>query len=291
MSFDPARGQLLSDTLDARKGSHEADVDLGRGDERQHPLRLVAAPRQARHREPRPVRPDGTVGSSHVQPHVGAGLHRRRFEVAPLLRAGLGFARCPRTHCAAHHRSRAVGAMGPGGRRPPGRRRRRDVPAPSDAGVGPGRSPAFADRHGLGRHQRWKHGDDAPHRAGLRGMVGRTGRPHPRSRRLLDLPAPRRVPDQQGAADVLQFRPVRLRRPGRYREPRRLATIPSKPAVLLCATMVAPSPAASTTPRRPAAGPAGSPGGRRTSSPPSAARRGAGRRRSGLHRRRRDQCR
>src|SRR4051794_1741112 len=51
----------------------------------------------------------------------------------------------------------ALGPLGPRGRRAAGRRRRRDVPVPLDAGVRAGRSPAVTDRHGLGGGQRWQH--------------------------------------------------------------------------------------------------------------------------------------
>ena len=40
------------------------------------------------------------------------------------------------------HRRGALGPLGPGGRRAAGRRRRRDVPVPLDAGVRAGRPPA-----------------------------------------------------------------------------------------------------------------------------------------------------
>ena len=43
---------------------------------------------------------------------------------------------------------------------------------------------------GLGGGERWQHGDDPPDRCRLRQMALRAGRPHPRHRRLLDLPAP-----------------------------------------------------------------------------------------------------
>src|SRR3954449_436031 len=43
---------------------------------------------------------------------------------------------------------------------------------------------------GLGGSECGKHGDDAPDRDGLRPVAVGAGRPHPGSRRLLDLPAP-----------------------------------------------------------------------------------------------------
>ena len=124
-------------------------------------------------RVPRPARPDGAVGSPDVRPGVGAGPGRRRARLPALLRPGLGVARCPRAHRTAHHRRGALGALGPGGRRAPGRRRRRDVPVPLDAGVRAGRSAAFAARHGVGGGERRKHGDDAPDR----GRTSSSGRP------------------------------------------------------------------------------------------------------------------
>ena len=90
-------------------------------------------------------------------------------ELAAPVRPGLGVARCPRAHRTAHHRRGAMGPLDPGGRRAPGRRRRRDVPVPLDAGVRAGRSAAFAARHGLGGSECRKHGDDAPDRSVLRG--------------------------------------------------------------------------------------------------------------------------
>ena len=43
---------------------------------------------------------------------------------------------------------------------------------------------------GLGGGERRQHGDDPPDRRRLRQVAVRAGRPHPRRRRLLDLPAP-----------------------------------------------------------------------------------------------------
>ena len=141
-------------------------------------------------------RPDGAVGSPDVRSGIGAGLRSRRARLPALVRPGLGVARCPRAHRTAHHRRGAMGALGPGGRRAPGRRRRRDVPVPLDAGVRAGRSAAFAARQGLGGSECRKHGDDAPDRGVLRRVAVRAGRPHPGGRRLLDLPAPGRLPDE-----------------------------------------------------------------------------------------------
>ena len=118
-------------------------------------------------------RPDRTVGPPDVRTDVGAGPGGRRARLPALHRPGLGVARCPRAHRTAHHRRGAVGPLGPGGRRAPGRRRRRDVPVPLDAGVRAGRSAAFAARHGLGGSECRKHGDDAPDR----GSTSSSGRP------------------------------------------------------------------------------------------------------------------
>ena len=80
------------------------------------------------------------------------------------VRPGLEVVGRPRADRAAQHRRGAMGPLGPGGRRPAGRRRRRDVPVPLDAAVRAGGPPAVAARHGLGGSERRKHGDDPPDR-------------------------------------------------------------------------------------------------------------------------------
>ena len=64
-------------------------------------------------------------------------------------------------------------------------------------GVRAGRPAAFAPRDGLGGSQCRKHGDDASHRGVLRRVAVSAGRPHSGDRRLLHLPAPGRLPEQQ----------------------------------------------------------------------------------------------
>jgi hypothetical protein len=59
---------------------------------------------------------------------------------------------------------------------------------------GPGRSAAVAARHGLGRSECRKHGDDAPDRGVLRRVAARAGRSNAGSHRLLDFPALEPVP-------------------------------------------------------------------------------------------------
>ncbi len=174
----------------------EALAHVRRRHEPEHPLGARAASRQADRRVPRPRRPDSAVGSPDVRTGIGAGPRGRRARLPALVRPGLGVARRPRAHRAAHHRRGAMGPLAPGGRRAPGRRRRRDVPVPLDAGVRAGRPAAFAARHGLGGSECRKHGDDAPDRGVLRRVAVRAGRPHPGGRRLLDLPAPGRFPEQ-----------------------------------------------------------------------------------------------
>ena len=83
-------------------------------------------------------------------------------------RAGVEVGGRAGAHRAAQHREGALGLLGPGGRRPAGQRRRCAVPVPLDAGVRTGRPPAVAARHGLRGAQRREHGDDPPHRGGLR---------------------------------------------------------------------------------------------------------------------------
>jgi hypothetical protein len=85
-------------------------------------------------------------GSPDVRSGIGAGLRSCRAGVAAFLRPGLGVAWCPRAHRTARYRRGAMGSPGPGGRRPPGRGRRRDVPVPLDAGLRAGRAAAFAAR-------------------------------------------------------------------------------------------------------------------------------------------------
>ncbi len=109
------------------------------------------------------VHPDGAVGSPDVRARLGAGLRRRRAPAAHV-QPGLGVGGRPGAHRTAQHRRGALGAVGPGGRRPARGRRRRDVPVPLDAEVRAGGPPAVAARDRLGRGERREHGDDAPHR-------------------------------------------------------------------------------------------------------------------------------
>ncbi len=208
----------------------EALADVRRRHEPKHPLGARAASRQADRRVPRPGRPDGAVGSPDVRSDIGAGPGGRRTDVAALLRAGLGVARCPRADRAAHHRRGAMGPLGPGGRRAPGRRRRRDVPVPLDAGVRAGRSAAVAARHGLGGSECRKHGDDAPDR----GATSSSGRPRrttapwgsstSRSSRTWTLSRRTPWPTQSGGPPTSASRPT----PSTNRRPSRSSTAPSR---------------------------------------------------------------
>ena len=84
------------------------------------------------------------------------------------VRAGLEVRGRAGAHRAAQHRRGTLGPLGPGDRRPAGERRRRPVPVPLDAAVRAGGPPAVAARDGLGGAERREHGDDPPHRGGLR---------------------------------------------------------------------------------------------------------------------------
>ena len=196
----------------------------------EHPRGARTAPRQAGLRVPRPGRPDGAVGSPDVRTGVGARPGGRRARLPALLRSGLGLPRCPRAHRTAHHRRGAMGSLGPGGRRAPGRRRRRDVPVPLDAGVRAGRSAAVAARHGLGGGERRKHGDDAPDRR----VPSSSGRPRrttapwesSTSRSSRTSTPSRRTPwrTQSGGLPRSASRPT----PSTSRRPSRSSTAPSR---------------------------------------------------------------
>ena len=69
---------------------------------------------------------------------------------------------------AAQHRSRALGALGPGGGCPAGGGRRCRVSGPLDAPVGPRGPAAVAGSNRLGGTERRKHGDDASRGGGVR---------------------------------------------------------------------------------------------------------------------------
>ena len=120
-------------------------------------------------------------------PKVGPGASAWRFHQRPELRepherAGVEVGGRAGAHRAAQHRRGALGPAGPGDRRPAGRGRRRAVPVPLDAGVRTGGPPAVADRDGLGGAERREHGDDPPHRRGLRRLeVAQRRRQHARA--------------------------------------------------------------------------------------------------------------
>ena len=107
------------------------------------------------------------------------------------VRAGLEVLGRAGAHRAAQHRRRTLGPLGPGDRRPAGEWRRRPVPVPLDAAVRAGGPLAVAARDGLGGTERREHGDDPPHRGGLRRLeAAHRWRRSAGHRRLLDLPAP-----------------------------------------------------------------------------------------------------
>ena len=150
--------------LSTNRRQLEASSYVRRRHQSKHPLGSRRASRQADRRVPRPLRPDSTVGSPDVRSAVSPRTRCRRTRVPVLLGPRLGVARRSRAHRTAHHRRGAMGPLGSGGRRAPGRRGRCDVPVPLDAGVRVGRPAACAARHGLGRGQRRKHGDDTTNR-------------------------------------------------------------------------------------------------------------------------------
>ena len=176
------------------------------------------------------VVPTAQWGHPMCGPASVRGLVAAEPDVAALLRPGLGVARRPRAHRTAHHRRGAMGPLGPGGRRAPGRRRRRDVPVPLDAGVRAGRSAAVAARHGLGGSECRKHGDDAPdrERTSSSGRPRRTTAPweSSTSRSSRTWTPSRRTPwpTQSGGPPTSASRPT----PSTNRRPSRSSTAPSR---------------------------------------------------------------
>ena len=108
--------------------------------------------------------PTAQWGHPMCGPDIGSRIRGCRARLEGHDRPGLGIARSSRAHGPADDRCGAMGPLGPGGRRAPGRRRRCDVPESLDARVRAGRPAALTARQGLGGRQRREHGDDAADR-------------------------------------------------------------------------------------------------------------------------------
>ena len=139
------RRRSVSTTLTSR--SHlEASSHLRGRDERQHPRRARRAPRKADRRVHRAVHPYCPVRAPHGRPRSeGLAVHQRKLR-EPHGRPGLEVRRRAGTDRAAEHRQRALGAVGPRGRCPARRRRRRPLPVSLDARVRAGGPAAFVER-------------------------------------------------------------------------------------------------------------------------------------------------
>ena len=171
---------------------HEASAHVRRHQEREHPRRPCRPARQTDCRVQRPLHPDRALRAPEGRPRrEGMAVHHRtvrRTDVRP----GLEVPRRARADGASQHRRGALGSAGPRNRRPAGRRRRCAVPVLLDAAVRAGRSIAVAEPDGLGGAERREHGDDSPHRGGLRRLAAARRRRHRAgNRRLLDLSARR----------------------------------------------------------------------------------------------------
>ena len=180
-----------------RFGRHlEATSHVRRRHEPQHPLGACAAPRQAGRRVPRPLRAHSSVGSPDARPGIGAGSSSPASPTSATCPAWAG--RRSASSSSPHCPPSGPNAGCRGSETPTccSSTAATNVPVPLDARVRAGGPAAVAVRQGLGRDERREHGDDAADRCEVRRVAGRAGRPHLRSRRLLDLPAPERLPQE-----------------------------------------------------------------------------------------------